>query len=179
MKKRAVLTLIILLSFMIVFADPDEYEPDNSFSESTPLPTNNTAQTHSFSPAEDEDFFNFSARSGTKYIIETFNLTNSTDTMIYLYNSNQELVDSNDDIVLGLIRNSRIIWESENNQNMFIKAKDWNSSYDNGIYSIRVNEYPAIQELSCKNNSEWIECEDIKFGFNITKIRVNCTYYDQ
>ncbi|MBD3203145.1 S8 family serine peptidase [Candidatus Woesearchaeota archaeon] len=44
---------------------------------------------------------------------------------------------------------------------------------------MRVNEYPAIQELSCKNNSEWIECEDIKFGFNITKIRVNCTYYDQ
>ncbi|MBU0756510.1 MAG: S8 family serine peptidase [Nanoarchaeota archaeon] len=179
MGKKELLLLVFILSIPFSFAVLDQYEPDDAIGSATTILTNGTRQTHTFSPAGDEDFYYFEAYAGTKYTVLTDNLENSADTVIYLYDDDgiTEL-SSNDDILAGLILNSKITWEVTKDSVLFVKAEDYSSSRDNGTYDISVTESPIVNSVNCGNQSDWIECSDVSYGFNLTRIRANCTYKD-
>ena len=70
MKGWLVLLFLVLVSSALAI---DIYEPDDSYQNSTYLETNWTRQLHSFDYSGDQDYINFTAIAGSRYIIETFN----------------------------------------------------------------------------------------------------------
>jgi YVTN family beta-propeller protein len=73
----------------------DAYEPDNSFSQysNITVTTSLQSQYRSLEPSGDNDYLRFYATPGTY----TFYSSSSIDTYVYLYNSNQTLLASDDD----------------------------------------------------------------------------------
>ena len=71
----------------------DSYEPDNSSTETTPL-FHGSSQTHSIYPAADEDWYSFTLDSTSDITITTSGL--SGDTRLWLYNSEVNLIDYDD-----------------------------------------------------------------------------------
>ncbi|GEM_PF-2249397 len=81
-------------------ADPDAYEPDDSWGAATPITVDGSTQQHTIHPAGEEDWVSFSVSSGSTYTIETGEGTpsESMDTMLYLYDSDGTTqIDYDDD----------------------------------------------------------------------------------
>jgi hypothetical protein len=76
---------------------PDEFESDDSFSSAKEIQTG-TPQQHSFTSGDDVDWVTFTVSQPGSYLIRTRGV-NSTrlDTYIELYDSNQNIIDENDD----------------------------------------------------------------------------------
>ncbi|MFH0876210.1 MAG: S8 family serine peptidase [archaeon] len=167
---------ILLLYPEFAFA-ADVYEPDDIYSQATTISTNGSLQEHTISPANDNDFINFSISQGASYIIETSALTGGADTFIYLYDDDgTTLLDSNDDILTGIITSSRIEYLAAKSTFAYVKIKDFNPLLDNGGYTVAVTEVPSAIAAECNNGSSWVNCSLIPFGSNITQIRANCTH---
>jgi len=63
----------------------DEYEPDDAREEASVI-EKGSHQNHNLHVTGDHDWISFLATEETAYVIETFNLGNKIDTIIYLYN---------------------------------------------------------------------------------------------
>ncbi|VAW43323.1 hypothetical protein MNBD_CHLOROFLEXI01-4561 [hydrothermal vent metagenome] len=86
-----------------VFADA--LEPNNSFpeaSETIPDAANHCNLT--FYPPGDQDYFRWWGKAGITYIVTTSNLNPALDTVLDVYDSNQSLIASNDDIAPGFFQ---------------------------------------------------------------------------
>ncbi len=82
---------------------PDQYEPDDTQAQARPFPLNGTRQTHTFHVAADVDWYRFDGLvPGWSYNIRTSNLTPGTDTYMILYDQNNQVVKTNDDIDTAL-----------------------------------------------------------------------------
>jgi len=104
----------------------DTYEPDDTPVQANPISTDGSAQTHNFHYAGDNDWVEFSATAGTSYLIETLNLGASSDTYMYLYETDATtLIDQDDDGGPGLA--SRIEWTAPSNSNYYVKVRHFNS----------------------------------------------------
>lgn len=89
----------------------DEYEPDDTIAQASEILVD-TPQTHTIHVAGDEDWVFFQADEGTTYLIETSDLLDETDTIIYLHDEDGEGLAQNDDGgEEGLA--SRIIWRAD------------------------------------------------------------------
>ncbi len=86
-----------------IFADP--LEPNNSFPEATETAADAADLCNlTFYPPGDQDFFRWWGKAGITYIVGTSNLTAGLDSVLDVYNGNQTLIASNDDVAPGLFR---------------------------------------------------------------------------
>ncbi len=89
----------------------DEYEPDDTLAQANEILVD-TPQIHTIHVAGDEDWVYFQAEEGTTYVIQTSDLLNETDTIIYLHDQDEERLAQNDDGgEEGLA--SRIVWRAD------------------------------------------------------------------
>jgi hypothetical protein len=86
-----------------IFADA--LEPNNSFTEASE--TIADAADHcdlTFYPPGDQDYFRWWGKAGITYVVTTSDLDPALDTVLDVYNSNQSLIASNDDIAPGFFQ---------------------------------------------------------------------------
>jgi hypothetical protein len=77
---------------------PDAQESDDSNLTATAMTPGTTSSTHTMFGVGDEDWFAIPVESGSTYTVETVNLGDGCDTVLYVYRNNgTTLVDSNDD----------------------------------------------------------------------------------
>jgi hypothetical protein len=121
----------------------DSYEPDNTVSSAIQVSLNNSPNNHTYCPADDYDWIKFWSQSGKRYIIETGNLGNTTDTTLTLYAADgQTILASNDDVQLGTDLRSRIIWLANTNGWLYVQSKAYDGRIcGNGVsYNIVVKQ---------------------------------------
>jgi hypothetical protein len=77
----------------------DAFEPDDAAADASVIATDGTPQQHNFHQAGDVDWVAFDVPDASvDYAIETSDLAATTDTVIYVYDSDQQrLLDWNDD----------------------------------------------------------------------------------
>jgi len=118
----------------------DVYEPDDTVDQSTPIPTDGTAQRHNFHRPGDVDWIAFDVLNpALDYLIETFDLSD-TDTVIYLYDSDGErLLDWNDDAAPGTSA-SRLLFNPYHTGTFYVKIVQYDPSTGgcDQEYSVRV-----------------------------------------
>ncbi len=107
-------------------ADPDSYEPDDSFTDYTIINVYATlySQDHTIHSADDEDWYRFYGYTGRIY---HFYSEGNTDTRIYLYQSDgTTLIDSDDDDGTG--NNYDLLFEPTANAYYFLKVDGWSTA---------------------------------------------------
>ena len=156
--KGLILVLVIFAIVIPISLAQDSYEPDNFYQNSSNIPVNGSRQSHTFHLSGDQDYMNFTAIAGSRYIIETFNRSDIdiTDTMIYLYSTDGLTeITSNDDIIGGTIRTSRISWSATANGTFFLRVIEFYNS-SGGSYDISVIRLgklePFLISPSANNN---------------------------
>jgi Calx-beta domain len=86
-----------------IFADP--LEPNNNFAEASEAIADAADLCNlTFYPPGDQDYFRWWGKAGITYIASTSNLDPALDTVLDVYDSNQSLIASNDDIAPGIFR---------------------------------------------------------------------------
>ncbi|RLB22987.1 MAG: hypothetical protein DRG71_06515 [Deltaproteobacteria bacterium] len=105
--------------------DVDEWEVDDTFAEANPIGTDGVAQTHNFNTPGDQDWVMFEAVEGQHYIIQTENVGDYADTVLYLYGTDgSTLLDFNDDFE-GLGWASRVEWTAPADGTYYVMVKHW------------------------------------------------------
>lgn len=86
-----------------IFADAQE--PNNNINESTETAADAPELCNlTFYPPGDQDYFRWWGKAGITYIVSTSNLAAGLDTVLDVYNTNQSLIASNDDVSPGIFR---------------------------------------------------------------------------
>ncbi|MHB0975783.1 MAG: right-handed parallel beta-helix repeat-containing protein [Candidatus Aquicultorales bacterium] len=119
----------------------DAYEEDDSMTDAKPIVPNGEIQLHNIGAAGDWDFTVFTAEAGVDYRIETMDLGEDADTYIFVYDSDGDLIDSNDDYGDSGLR-SRVDLYSEEGGTYYIKVRDYSDNEDygpDGSYRLKVS----------------------------------------
>lgn len=141
-------------------SNTDNYEPDNTVSQATSISLNES-QSHYLSTS-DEDWYSFTASSGTKYRIYT---TGNTDTYLTLYESNgSSVIADNDDDDYATSSddyNASIYWECTSSGTYKFKVEGFDSS-ETGSYSIKIElttltGYNYIRKIEKKKISRFFK----------------------
>lgn len=124
----------------------DEFEPDDSATEATDLSVD-TLQSHNFHLAADVDWFSIDVQAGFVYTIETTNLDPDSDTVLTLYDSAQNELGSNDD-VLGEGRRSRIVYIVESAGTLLATVRHYNPivSGETTAYDVQLTRTGIAQD---------------------------------
>lgn len=106
---------------------PDQYEPDNSFSQAKPILPNGAAQRHTFDPVGDQDWKRFQATAGRTYTATTFNLLLDTDTTLRLYEPDGVTVVVSNDDYQGSPEPlaSQIVWTAPADGQYYLRIRDF------------------------------------------------------
>ncbi len=116
------------------FFREDEYEPDNSIETATEN-LDFATQSHSIHNLEDSDYTKYSLKANHIYEFET--ICNNYDTMIYLFDSNGELIISDDDG--GVERCSLIRYRVLEDQIVYLKVQTY-SHETVALYNLSIKE---------------------------------------
>ncbi|TKJ30352.1 MAG: hypothetical protein CEE40_05515, partial [Chloroflexi bacterium B3_Chlor] len=121
----------------------DEYEPDDTMAEAGEIGMGE-AQTHTIHTEGDHDWLSFEAVQGTTYLIETSNLGQEVDTVVFLYDDHGEELAQDDDGA-DEPRASRITWTAEETGTVHILVHDYkdNRAQPGMQYDISVRELEA------------------------------------
>ena len=118
-------------------ADPDSYEPDDSWDVATPITVDGSAQQHTIDWGGDEDWVSFSVSSGSTYRIRTGEGTPSAsmDTRLYLYDPDgTTLIDYDDSS--GISDYSLIEYTADADKTLYALVNGhWS---DTGAYALSV-----------------------------------------
>jgi len=119
---------------------PDEYEPDNTMAEAREIDVGEV-QTHNVHIEGDHDWLSFQAVAGATYMVETSNLGQEVDTIIFLYDENADEAAQDDDGA-DEPRASRIIWTADVTGPLYIMVRDYkdNKAERDMGYDISVRE---------------------------------------
>lgn len=83
----------------------DILEPNNNFTQASDISPGASATCNlTFYPPGDEDYFRWWGKAGITYIVSTSSLTAGLDTTMDVYDINQNLITSNDDVSAGEFR---------------------------------------------------------------------------
>ncbi len=119
----------------------DAYEVDDTFAQANPIPTDGTPQVHTFHRLGDEDWVSFTVDNfSVAYNIETLDVSDGTDTVIYLYDSDgTTLLDWNDDATPGAFV-SRLRFNPYHSGTFYLQIKAYDSEVADceAAYSLRV-----------------------------------------
>jgi mannose-6-phosphate isomerase-like protein (cupin superfamily) len=128
----------------------DTYEDDDVDADATVIGVDGSAQTHLHC---DEDWVWFWASAGTTYLIRTFNLIGSADTVLELYGSGSSVaITSDDDSGTGFA--SLIRWTADTDQLSLVRIKESGDSYMAGMgYDIDVSTCTG----GCSCDDTWEE----------------------
>lgn len=103
----------------------DPYEPDDT-AASAVLITPGMLTKHTLEPPTDLDWFKFDAVAGGVYTLQTDNLLGATDTYLTLYDTDGSTqITYSDDIIPGVDRRSRIIWQAPSSGRYFARVRDY------------------------------------------------------
>lgn len=105
-------------------ASPDGYENDNQAGQATTLAAGVVAQTHNFDCPGDMDWFEFTAVSGNTYTFTTSNLGSSSDTALYLYDTDGTTALTYDQNGGADGRSSLLEWTAPANGTYYLLAKN-------------------------------------------------------
>lgn len=127
-------------------AAADAREPDDSIARARPITTDGTPQTHNLHAEGDRDYVLFDAQKGVGYTIETLHLGPDIDTVIYLYDG-QENELARDDDCADETWASRILWIAPATGTYYVMIRDVgeNSAGADATYSVRVMAEGAIE----------------------------------
>ncbi|MEZ4614965.1 MAG: trypsin-like serine protease [Caldilineaceae bacterium] len=118
----------------------DSYEPDNDVASATLISTDGISQTHNFEGLEDSDWLKFEAKAGTQYWIDTFDLGEDSDTILWIYAADgvTALAYNDDDIPYNGAR-SVIFWTAPADDTYYIQVDNhWQGQQSGTEYSVRV-----------------------------------------
>jgi hypothetical protein len=126
----------------------DNYEPDDTADEATPLTLGADAQTHSIIPAGDEDWFTIDVEQAgdtesSLLAIQTFG---SADTIIYLYGPNDPTLYITEDDDGGDNYSSLIQASVSESGTYYVKVRHYDSEIGVGDYSIAAELTELIQD---------------------------------
>ncbi len=131
----------------------DAYEPDNTANVARTITVGGASQDHNFHIRGDEDWVSFSALAGNIYVVETFNLGSTSDTVLELYNNLGTRLANNDDSAGSLA--SRISWVAPSNGTYY--ARVFHYRQDAGVntrYSLRVTNTGVVGDAYEADNSQ-------------------------
>ncbi len=133
------------LSYQSAMYYGDDYEPDDSQSAAKPCPVNGSSQIHNFHTSGDQDWISFSTEAGSDYTIKTqaWPLGSLADTVLELFNSDGELVGSNDD---GNMTDAILQFQAAYAGTYYARVTEWADRYGTAYwYHLRVIE-PGIPQ---------------------------------
>ncbi len=113
--------------------------PQDGRSSATTIHVGSTADGN-IDTADDEDYFSFSANSGSTYTIETF-LRSLEDSLLELRDSNGRRLEDNDDWGDGT-RASRIEWTAQSSGTYYVVVKGYQDSTGTYLISLSVTSPP-------------------------------------
>ncbi len=141
----------------------DEYEPDNSMEEATPILLGEP-QTHTldYYNGDTEDWMSFEAEAGATYTIKTANLRDgdNLDTVLELYDAAGNLLAENDDCTRS---ESCITWTAESPGTYYVKAMIY-ESYGDCRYDISVSFRTPIDSDESEPDNTMPESKPINIG---------------
>jgi len=123
---------------------PDEYEPDDTWQQASPIEVNGTPQSHNFHIPGDQDYVKFGAEAGKVYTIRTLNLSQGNDTILILYDTNGTTqLEYNDDDPDNAPA-SKIVWTCSAAGTYFVKAAHFSAQIGgcNITYDLEVSGAP-------------------------------------
>lgn len=123
---------------------PDQYEPDGSVASAKSIAVNDSAQSHNFHIAGDQDWMTFQAVRGNVYTIQTGNLQRDTDTVLALFGSNGAvLLAQNDDD--GGTYASRIDWLAPVDEQLYVRVTNFGNRIGAQTgYEVAITMTPAV-----------------------------------
>jgi hypothetical protein len=105
-------------------ATPDQFEADNDRTSASAIMIGQS-QTHNFYKLDDHDWTRFEAQEGITYTLRTFSLSGSSDTYLYLYDTDGvTLLASNDDF--GGTLASQLVWQAPTTGTYVVLVRHWN-----------------------------------------------------
>lgn len=118
----------------------DRYEPNNTLDTAYPTAADAAALCDiTLWPIGDVDWFSFSGKAGRAYEVLTTNLDAGLDTVLSLYDTNGNLIASNDDYEFGNL-GSRVVFTANRDGNYFAQIVNKSSSDPaNKTYCFEVN----------------------------------------
>jgi hypothetical protein len=127
---------------------PDSWEADDS-TDTASLLEPDSAQTHDLHRLGDRDFVRFEATRGHVYMIETANLGEDIDTLIFLYDGAGNLLTHNDDgRSLEEPLASRLVWTATKTSPHYVMVQDVedDSAGPGTFYDLRLWEEVRFME---------------------------------
>ncbi|MGB9301111.1 MAG: pre-peptidase C-terminal domain-containing protein [Anaerolineae bacterium] len=113
----------------------DQYEPDDSLSQSSLIASDGTRQKHTFHTSTDVDYVSFAAQEGVEYTIQTGSLQAGCDTIIYLYDE------------AGV----ELVYDDDSSSETYASLMVWTAP-STGVYYVGINDYRgrAGPAVSCE-----------------------------
>lgn len=102
--------------------EADAYEPDDSRDQASEIEVG-SSQSHNLHVTGDDDWISLQATAETNYVIETFNLGDRIDTLISLYDADDQELASDDDGG-GEHLASRLTWTAASDGVLYVMIKD-------------------------------------------------------
>jgi hypothetical protein len=125
---------------------PDPYEPDDSIADAAPIVTDGSPQLRNLHTEGNHDYLSFEAVEGMAYTIETLNLGPEIDTIIYLYDDQDQEIARNDDGSEEPLA-SRIVWVAPSSGVYYVRLRDLadDSAGLDASYTISIVESPFAE----------------------------------
>ncbi|MGM5480634.1 MAG: S8 family peptidase, partial [Nanobdellota archaeon] len=160
-------------SFEIVVGDM--FENDDTFSNSSFIPVNGSAQQRSFIPYNDTDIVRFNAVQGAQYILKTFDLISSDTNISIIDTDNETVLASNDDVLDGSFPRSTIYWTAPSSDNYSILIG--NSDSSPGSYSLKAQQLSniSLEFINFSNNRSAQKDHMFSVKLNVSCGGVGCT----
>ncbi len=105
---------------------PDRWEPDDGPAEAQPIEVGGR-QTHDLHVPGDPDWVRFGAVAGLTYVIETSRLGGKIDTVLHLYDAQENGLASDEDRAGGDL-SSRLEWEADRDGEVYVMVQDLRDS---------------------------------------------------
>ena len=102
----------------------DQYEPDDTPTQASPMESDGTRQMHTFHTSTDVDYVSFAAQEGVEYTIETGSLEGGSDTIIYLYDEAGAELGYDDDASDQTFASS-IVWTAPASGTYYVMSRDF------------------------------------------------------
>ncbi len=145
-------------------ASPDTWEPDDSLYDARLIQVGET-QRHNLHVVGDHDWVYFEAEEGTSYVIETLNLGSDLDTIIYLYDEEENQLTSDDDGADDLWA-SRLWWTATERGTLYVTIHDFgdNEAGAHSNYDISFSLGEAFEKDQYEPDSSRAEASEIVTG---------------
>ncbi|MBI5417929.1 right-handed parallel beta-helix repeat-containing protein, partial [Candidatus Poribacteria bacterium] len=129
----------------------DAFEDDNDKSNGKDFILN-SVQSHSLYPANDNDWVHFEGAVNKWYIIKTLNLKVGADTVIELYDANNNLLKQDDEGGLG--HSSIIVWQCKTAGTYYVKAFAYSTS-GIGLYDLSISDADVAAQTVASNKKTY------------------------